>query len=210
MDALNELASDPTSGTGTEFFDEPTDQNIPIPETSTASGAGVDSLNALDSDDGADMDIFDDDDHDDYNRGGSGGGSRNDIFADESDKSPISWSGTGKKKQVSAALRDEIKELLNKPLTIPALIPKKHVEHGSDDEDDDDDKSSESGEDYTDDEDEGESGYKPGGYHPVKVGDIFNQGYVLLVHWRPACSELSIFGENNGGSYLGGVLGNIL
>jgi hypothetical protein len=38
---------------------------------------------------------------------------------------------------------------------------------------------SESGEDYTDDEDEGEDGYKPGGYHPVKTGEVYNQRYVL-------------------------------
>ena len=24
-------------------------------------------------------------------------------------------------------------------------------------------------------EDEGEDGYKPGGYHPVKVGEVYNQ-----------------------------------
>jgi hypothetical protein len=47
---------------------------------------------------------------------------------------------------------------------------------------DDEDKSksnekngSDSGEDYTDDEDEGEDGYKPGGYHPVKIGEVYNQ-----------------------------------
>ena len=37
-----------------------------------------------------------------------------------------------------------------------------------------DDKSA-SGEDYTDDEDEGEDGYRPGGYHPVQVGEVYNQ-----------------------------------
>ena len=31
-----------------------------------------------------------------------------------------------------------------------------------------------SDEDYSDDEDEGEDGYKPGGYHPVSIGDRFN------------------------------------
>jgi hypothetical protein len=54
----------------------------------------------------------------------------------------------------------------------------------SDDEPDDDDderdaeddkSNSDSAEDYTDDEDEGEDGYKPGGYHSVKVGEVFNQ-----------------------------------
>jgi hypothetical protein len=48
-------------------------------------------------------------------------------------------------------------------------------------DEDDDDKNgkggagSDSGEDYTDDEDEGEDGYRPGGYHPVKVGEVYNQ-----------------------------------
>jgi hypothetical protein len=32
-----------------------------------------------------------------------------------------------------------------------------------------------SSEDYTDDEDEGDDGYKPGGYHPVKLGEVYNQ-----------------------------------
>ena len=41
--------------------------------------------------------------------------------------------------------------------------------------DNDDGNGSDSGEDYTDDEDEGEDGYKPGGYHPVKVGEVYNQ-----------------------------------
>jgi hypothetical protein len=49
-------------------------------------------------------------------------------------------------------------------------------------DDDDEDKpnskgggGSDSGEDYTDDEDEGEDGYRPGGYHPVKIGEVYNQ-----------------------------------
>lgn len=46
----------------------------------------------------------------------------------------------------------------------------------SEDFDENDDKShSDSAEDYTDDEDEGEDGYKPGGYHHVKIGEVFNQ-----------------------------------
>lgn len=45
-------------------------------------------------------------------------------------------------------------------------------------EDDDEEKSnSDSAEDYSDDEDEGEDGYKPGGYHLVKVGEVYNQRY---------------------------------
>ena len=42
-------------------------------------------------------------------------------------------------------------------------------------EDEEEDKGSESAEDYTDDEDEGEDSYKPGGYHPVEVGEVYNQ-----------------------------------
>ena len=38
---------------------------------------------------------------------------------------------------------------------------------------------SESGEDYSDDEDEGEDGYKPGGYHRVEIGETYNQRYDL-------------------------------
>jgi len=39
---------------------------------------------------------------------------------------------------------------------------------------------SDSAEDYTDDEDEGEDGYKPGGYHRVKLGEVYNQRYVVI------------------------------
>jgi len=44
-------------------------------------------------------------------------------------------------------------------------------------EDQADKKGSESGEDYSDDEDEGEEGYKVGGYHRVQIGDVYNQRY---------------------------------
>jgi hypothetical protein len=44
-----------------------------------------------------------------------------------------------------------------------------------DKEDAEDEKGSDSAEDYTDDEDEGQDGYKAGGYHPVKVGEVYNQ-----------------------------------
>jgi hypothetical protein len=39
---------------------------------------------------------------------------------------------------------------------------------------------SDSAEDYSDDEDEGEEGYKLGGYHPVKNGEVYNQRLVLI------------------------------
>mmetsp|Transcript_4373 Transcript_4373/g.10545 ORF Transcript_4373/g.10545 Transcript_4373/m.10545 type:complete len:1042 (+) Transcript_4373:275-3400(+) len=62
-----------------------------------------------------------------------------------------------------------------------------HHSHKSDDEDSDDSdddrnekNGSDSGEDYTDDEDEGEDGYKQGGYHRVKIGEVYNQRYVVI------------------------------
>jgi len=53
---------------------------------------------------------------------------------------------------------------------------------GDDDDKDDNDNNngSDSGEDYTDDEDEGEDGYKKGGYHRVKIGEVYNQRYVVI------------------------------
>ena len=63
-------------------------------------------------------------------------------------------------------------------------------DEGSDDEgsgDDDDDEEEEeeeeegcSDEDYSDDDDEGSEGYKKGGYHPVKVGEVYNRRYLVL------------------------------
>lgn len=52
------------------------------------------------------------------------------------------------------------------------------VETESDEDDKEKGGNSDSGEDYTDDEDEGEDGYRPGGYHPVKIGEVYNQRYV--------------------------------
>jgi hypothetical protein len=178
LNELDQLASQPT--TSAEFSDDPQHaahetggtvmdaivagvaNNLAPNSSSHSAAGGVESLKMLDSDDGADMDIFDDDE--------------DDIAA----KSPGSWVANvgGPKKKVSPALREEIQDLLKTPLTIPTLVQPKGRKDDYDDDDDDgdDDKSSESGEDYTDDEDEGESGYKPGGYHPVNVGDIFNQG----------------------------------
>ena len=57
--------------------------------------------------------------------------------------------------------------------------------------DDDKDKGNESTEDYSDDEDEGEDGYKAGGYHRVKVGEVYNQRWVAC--WLPSPCKASIF-----------------
>eukprot|EP01116_Phalansterium_solitarium_P024443 TRINITY_DN8968_c0_g2_i1.p1 TRINITY_DN8968_c0_g2~~TRINITY_DN8968_c0_g2_i1.p1 ORF type:complete len:593 (-),score=228.45 TRINITY_DN8968_c0_g2_i1:352-2130(-) len=45
---------------------------------------------------------------------------------------------------------------------------------------DEDSYESDSDEDLTDSEDEGREGYKKGGYHPVKVGEIYNDRYQVL------------------------------
>lgn len=75
----------------------------------------------------------------------------------------------------------------------PATRQRSDASNASTDDDDDDDMSASSfedknkggsgghsSEDYTDDEDEGEDGYKPGGYHPVKLGEVYNQRYVVI------------------------------
>lgn len=150
-----------------------------------SSGGGIESLNMLDSDDIVDS-VFADNDDDPY-----GGGD------DFGERSPNSY-GHNSNNDLAGSLSEDFKALLTTPLTAPILGQPKAMRVSdseptedlptSDDEHDeehdgeegeehgsDDDKSSESGEDYTDDEDEGESGYKPGGYHPVQVGDVFNQ-----------------------------------
>mmetsp|Transcript_35798 Transcript_35798/g.83379 ORF Transcript_35798/g.83379 Transcript_35798/m.83379 type:complete len:1315 (-) Transcript_35798:54-3998(-) len=47
-------------------------------------------------------------------------------------------------------------------------------------EDEDSQNGAGSPDDYTDDEDEGEEGYKPGGYHPVKFGEVYGRRYVVI------------------------------
>jgi hypothetical protein len=39
---------------------------------------------------------------------------------------------------------------------------------------------SEGTQDFSDDEDEGKDGYKKGGYHPVKVGEVYNNNLVVV------------------------------
>jgi hypothetical protein len=52
---------------------------------------------------------------------------------------------------------------------------------------------SDSAEDYTDDEDEGEDGYKAGGYHPVSIGEVYNQRCVLLLVVLLQCRVFDFF-----------------
>ena len=52
---------------------------------------------------------------------------------------------------------------------------------GSEGEGDDDSAAdSEGTQDFSDDEDEGKDGYKKGGYHPVKVGEVYNNNLVVV------------------------------
>jgi hypothetical protein len=50
-----------------------------------------------------------------------------------------------------------------------------------DDNDDLGENQSNCDEDYSDDGDEGQEGYKPGGYHPVSIGDKFNGGRYTVI-----------------------------
>jgi hypothetical protein len=55
------------------------------------------------------------------------------------------------------------------------------IDHNNDhDEEKTSKKVDDSAEDYSDDEDEGEDGYKPGGYHRVKIGEVYNQRLVSV------------------------------
>lgn len=78
-----------------------------------------------------------------------------------------------------------IKALDRQPETPPSASTTAENEYNtgddeSDESESDDDSAQKSGnsdsaEDYSDDEDEGEDGYKAGGYHPVKVSEVYNQ-----------------------------------
>eukprot|EP00934_Nitzschia_sp_Nitz4_P006577 Nitzschia sp. Nitz4//scaffold11_size288233//114917//118175//NITZ4_000767-RA/size288233-augustus-gene-0.132-mRNA-1//-1//CDS//3329534053//6567//frame0 len=127
--------------------------------------------------------IFDDEDDDD--------------IADASDSADIPSSSLDYRDMLSAGASAIVAPMKN---VINAKASDDHSDNSDrDDEDDDtdsdeddddrhndDDKSgkgghgSDSGEDYTDDEDEGADGYRAGGYHPVKVGEVYNQRYVVI------------------------------
>lgn len=87
----------------------------------------------------------------------------------------------------------------------PATRRRSDGSNMSSDDDDDaasrddtkEDDTDNSSEDYTDDEDEGEDGYKPGGYHPVKLGEVYNQryaiGFVRCSCWICVCFSLVLY-----------------
>ena len=121
------------------------------------SSSAIDAL--IDSDE---AEIFNDSDEDD------------DLPPDTpaSVHSTLSSAATGALHDVLASLDSAVGSAVN-------AVANTDDEDDDDDDDDDDDNdksnNSDSAEDYTDDEDEGEDGYKAGGYHPVKVGEVYNQ-----------------------------------
>jgi hypothetical protein len=99
----------------------------------------------------------------------------NDEDSDDNNNNNNGVNDTPNSKKSALSATDQFKEVLQ--------MLEKGASNDEDDDDEDEGSSSEDGEksgsdsaeDYTDDEDEGEDGYKPGGYHPVKVGEIYNQ-----------------------------------
>ena len=117
----------------------------------------------LDSDEEC-AEIFDDDNEDDYPQTPSKAGS----VSISSSISPKSF--------------QEVVQSLGGGLSMPQDIDgSKHSPSKDEEEsdsrrgDEEEEKGSDSAEDYTDDEDEGEDSYKPGGYHPVEIGEVYNQ-----------------------------------
>ena len=87
-------------------------------------------------------------------------------------KRDISGEDSWKRTNVSSILKDDIKQ--DKGSNESRDDRTNSSGSGSDIETDND-MGSESAEDYSDDEDEGEDGYKPGGYHRVTIGETYNQ-----------------------------------
>mmetsp|Transcript_10402 Transcript_10402/g.28742 ORF Transcript_10402/g.28742 Transcript_10402/m.28742 type:complete len:986 (+) Transcript_10402:337-3294(+) len=147
----------------------------------------VQAIDALVDSDPEGTDIFDDSDNDDDDQNASS------ITSRQSSQHP------------SESPADNFKDVvrnLGQPLlsTVPKLVmPSSDGDDSGEDDalesdgssssddreetgSDKDDGSAESGsaEDYSDDEEEGEDGYKPGGYHRVSVSETYNQRYVVM------------------------------
>jgi serine/threonine protein kinase len=152
-------------------------------------GAAIDKI--LDSSDDSDDDmVFIDDNAEDYL---------------EAAKTPLSPAALPKTSPAVAGLPRSVRSaeeplmmcavpnvMAQKPLQSSASYtepPRSKLDHkqlyqssseDGDEEEDEEKAGSDSGSDYSDDEDEGEGGYKPGGYHAVKVGEVYNQRYVVI------------------------------
>lgn len=148
----------------------------------------VQAIDALVDSDPDETDIFDDSDNDEADQNASSINSRQ--SSRNPSESPVSFKDV---------VRNLGQPLLN---TVPKLVMPSSEgddsgeegplasedgsspsgEHGDPTTSSDKEASADSGsaEDYSDDEEEGEDGYKPGGYHRVSVGETYNQRYVVM------------------------------
>jgi len=159
-------------------------------------------------DSGSDEDeIFDDNDDDDDGRSTSDRGSKSGSYRDMKSQGANKHNHSHAMPTVINSVDDDDEDYGSRDADYSdASDAESDIDHNASDDDDqdadgshhsrntnnadeDDDEShddndekhgSDSGEDYTDDEDEGEDGYKTGGYHRVKIGEVYNQRYVVI------------------------------
>eukprot|EP00526_Cylindrotheca_closterium_P002460 CAMPEP_0113651034 /NCGR_PEP_ID=MMETSP0017_2-20120614/27189_1 /TAXON_ID=2856 /ORGANISM="Cylindrotheca closterium" /LENGTH=939 /DNA_ID=CAMNT_0000563651 /DNA_START=238 /DNA_END=3057 /DNA_ORIENTATION=+ /assembly_acc=CAM_ASM_000147 len=128
------------------------------------------------------LDVFDDSDHDEIFNDDDD----DDVAVDRNAGTPLDISDL--LKAGASAIVAPMQKVIHKEDNKKASASDDNNSDSEDDTDSDEEETtkkksghgSDSGEDYTDDEDEGEDGYKPGGYHRVKVGEVYNQRYVVI------------------------------
>jgi len=128
------------------------------------------------------LDVFDDSDHDEIFNDDDD----DDVAVDRNAGTPLDISDL--LKAGASAIVAPMQKVIHKEDNNKATTSDDNNSESDDDTDSDDEETtkkksghaSDSGEDYTDDEDEGEDGYKPGGYHRVKTGEVYNQRYVVI------------------------------
>jgi len=140
-------------------------------------------MNSQSKDSGG-LDVFDDSDHDEI----FDDDDDDDVAVDRNAGTPLDISDL--LKAGASAIVAPMQKVIHKEDNNKASTSDDNNSNSDDDDDtdsDDDENTkkkaghgSDSGEDYTDDEDEGEDGYKPGGYHRVKSGEVYNQRYVVI------------------------------
>jgi hypothetical protein len=123
------------------------------------------------------LDVFDDSDHDEIFNDDDD----DDVAVDRNAGTPLDISDL--LKAGASAIVAPMQKVIHKEDNNKASASDDNNSDSEDDTDSDEEETtkkksghgSDSGEDYTDDEDEGEDGYKSGGYHRVKVGEVYNQ-----------------------------------
>ncbi|KAL3940916.1 MAG: hypothetical protein SGBAC_004629 [Bacillariaceae sp.] len=128
------------------------------------------------------LDVFDDSDHDEI----FDDDDDDDVAVDRNAGTPLDISDL--LKAGASAIVAPMQKVIHKEESKKESTSDDNNSDSEDDTDSDDEETakkksghgSDSGEDYTDDEDEGEDGYKTGGYHRVKVGEVYNQRYVVI------------------------------